>query len=707
MKIPVLLMSLLLPCFLLYAQWQPTNGPYSGFTKELKFNSQYAYASFSNGLYRTGDGGQSWQKLTTGLVEHYDAVHFNVSGESLLLYIKAYTATRLSGLYRSGDNGDNWFRVNEPGLPTSAIRKLMVYEDKLFLQVSSNEAIFSTDNGLSWLPVELEEPDNQRFNSDFMVFDDNLYIGGQGRINKLAAGNNNWEIIALPVSQMPVRDLFIYGDTIMAGNPAITFRSEDGGQSWEQTDEYAFGIVLLDGVLYRRGFPLHRSMDFGKTWEYIPTNYDESFDNYIGSTGLAANHNNLLVGDYARGIYASTDLGFNWHRASAGIGNSGVNAVAIADDAIYVANYFAGSIDRYDFGTGSWNKEPLMEWLYQMTDVAKMGGTIFAIGGESHNAWRSFNSGQSWDTISFGYNFYEHCLQGENLLFVWGEYNYYGQPIITENLGESWQDFTAEIYNQVGFDAFAFRAGDGILYAYSSFAIAISRDGGHNWEAVERGEEPSFLGHLIAGGNILLKDWPLLPGSPEVSWDYGATFHPTTGLPTLFGDNLGPPVQRLALVEGNYILATSSGLYVSQDGGLNWASLPHNIPTNSMQTVCYYRDTIYLGSRFHGLWKAPFASLPLTPVSGAVNGLNLGGNSNSFQVISNPSSGAFIIKLNHAEAFQGQLLIYNGVGQLLFNRCVQFNRLLSLPESGLPHGYYLAVLQNEVGRYSSPLIIQR
>jgi hypothetical protein len=58
-------------CFLFFfasltvcsAQWQPTYGPFAGMALQFSQNQDYAFVT-GNGLYRSSNGGRSWNRLT-------------------------------------------------------------------------------------------------------------------------------------------------------------------------------------------------------------------------------------------------------------------------------------------------------------------------------------------------------------------------------------------------------------------------------------------------------------------------------------------------------------------------------------------------------------------------------------------------------------------------------------------------------------------
>ena len=111
------------------------------------------------GLYRMGEGGEDWEALTRGLPEapaiRALTVHPN-QPETI------YAGTQ-EGPYRSGDHGDSWEKVAVPdrGLPVWSFLFHPHDPDIIFVGYENCEIYRSEDGGVGWerLPVSVHFPE--------------------------------------------------------------------------------------------------------------------------------------------------------------------------------------------------------------------------------------------------------------------------------------------------------------------------------------------------------------------------------------------------------------------------------------------------------------------------------------------------------------------------------------------------------------------
>ncbi len=116
---------LLLFCWLssfhtsLFAQWQPTDGPFGGNVSSIQSNDKYLFASTCNGVFRTADKGQNWEKVSVGLpIEAFCAYDLIIWGDTLLVNTLSHENNMAnSRLFRSNDNGVSWVEINLPYTP--------------------------------------------------------------------------------------------------------------------------------------------------------------------------------------------------------------------------------------------------------------------------------------------------------------------------------------------------------------------------------------------------------------------------------------------------------------------------------------------------------------------------------------------------------------------------------------------------------------
>ena len=111
--------------------------------KAIAFNdSGHIFAGFfpgSNGILRSKDNGQSWEKI---LRYNVMSITFNAKGD-------IFAGSFPSGMFRSTDNGTNWSRINE-GLSSTLVQDVAI-DNSGHIFVATQGGLFrSTDNGNSW-----------------------------------------------------------------------------------------------------------------------------------------------------------------------------------------------------------------------------------------------------------------------------------------------------------------------------------------------------------------------------------------------------------------------------------------------------------------------------------------------------------------------------------------------------------------------------
>ncbi len=232
--------------------------------------------AYARTLYRSGDGGQSWNSIAIPSSENGQiaAVAASPAGKGV-----TYVVGTGLGVLRSEDGGKSWIARNE-GLPSRdviAVAAHTTQPETAYVVISGHGVYRSQDAGRSW---RLMEP------------------GSQGGIQQLVhsdmAGSmqTGWLFAATSKGIRRTMDCFClwqdagtlgteaHAVTYDPGHPdhfyTVTdkglFRSNDGGESWIQTTSPNSNVVALafapSNILYAidgKGV-LFRSADDGGSW---------------------------------------------------------------------------------------------------------------------------------------------------------------------------------------------------------------------------------------------------------------------------------------------------------------------------------------------------------------------------------------------------------------------------------------------------------
>lgn len=220
----------------------------------------YLLAGTTSGIYRSEDGGRTWQPADKGLaIPHVRWLAVHPEDDSL-----AFAGTEPAGLFFSQDRGQTWAarsKVEElrdenrwmlPYSPQAGcVRGFAFHGDHAYAAVEVGGLLASEDRGRSWALVPGSE--------------------GKPTFSSPPKGFLHPDVHSVAVHPSDP-------DLVYAPTGGGFFRSEDGGASWEQRyNAYSRAVwvdpknpdhILLgpaDGV-GRRG-RIERSRDGGKTWQ--------------------------------------------------------------------------------------------------------------------------------------------------------------------------------------------------------------------------------------------------------------------------------------------------------------------------------------------------------------------------------------------------------------------------------------------------------
>ena len=308
------------------------------------------YVGTSSGVFRSRDGGESWTKINTGIV--------NTQIENLVFFRNALYTVTDDGIVKSADGGNSWVPVNE-GLVASEGGLLTVSGGKLY--VTTNELKPSTsgiyrlaDDGNSWIPIQTNmESSNNRIYvvNQLAISGETFYvvtqIAGARRLYRWRAGEDLW-------TQLRTQDFLSWGTLAVSGKTVY--------------------ISAVRGKLFR-------SVDEGDTWTEVSQNLP-NWDQEIGAYDLA------FIGEtiYAKagsGGGRSTDGGETWTSIVAGLPGGYIEIQIVDGTTIYGTS--SHGIFRLTHGSDSWERVAPTQ---RMIRSLALDGTTFYIGTQAEGVFR-------------------------------------------------------------------------------------------------------------------------------------------------------------------------------------------------------------------------------------------------------------------------------------------------------------------------------
>ncbi|MEW6716985.1 MAG: tetratricopeptide repeat protein [Chloroflexota bacterium] len=371
------------------------------------------YIGTSNaGIYKTIDGGISWQPAHNGLKRaNVSTLLINPQDPSTL-----YAGVVLGGIYKTTDGANNWLPINSgidlPGGEWLSIvamdlqntkhlyftQRSMLYEtfdggitwnkipypdcfheiSNLAIDPNDGETIYITefpgggwrepcDNGMyksqnggeSWSSVEINPSLNEyAFVDQSMIIDSRngevIYFSKWPGLYGSFDGGQTWKILRSEECPVIALDPLTL-NTLYCGGSSGLWISRDGGNNWEnllQTSSITALLLPLSStdIIFAGGRGLFVSMDAGITWDTRNSGLPG------GNVNLAVsptNNSDLYIEDSGHQWHISTDGGRTWQMAMEAILDLFTQEVQI-DDRSY-QTYF--SLDRqtaYASGPMAW-----------------------------------------------------------------------------------------------------------------------------------------------------------------------------------------------------------------------------------------------------------------------------------------------------------------------------------------------------------------
>jgi photosystem II stability/assembly factor-like uncharacterized protein len=271
-------------------------------------NHSGRHLGFGDGVYRSRDGGKSWENLGLNDSQHIGMIRIDPR-DSDTVYVAAqgplWSPGGERGLYKSTDGGATWDTILSGGEFTGV-----------------NEVHLDPRN-----PDVLYAVTHQKFRNVAALING----GPESGIHKSTDGGETWRELTNGIPEddkgriglaiSPLDPSVVYATIELAHREGGFYRSADGGESWTKQSDYISGGTgphyyqeifasphELDRV-YQMDVRLHVTEDGGRSFGRLRTTHKHS-DNHA----LAFNPNDpdYLLAGCDGGLYESWDLGQTW-----------------------------------------------------------------------------------------------------------------------------------------------------------------------------------------------------------------------------------------------------------------------------------------------------------------------------------------------------------------------------------------------------------
>lgn len=437
---------------------------YGADVRSLVIHPRYpdlVYVGTSSGeIYRSGDGGLSWENPRAGApFPGYTADNLAID-EKGRLWVAAWGLWGGSVVAVSDDGGETWVR-RDAGVADHSIRAIAPDpSDADTLLVGGLTGVWrSTDSGRAWEQI------STRINVESLAIDprssDTIYVGTWRQAWRTDDGGLTWKHI----DEGMVLDTDVFAinidpkdpDDVWVSTCGWVYNSRNRGDLWTRYREgfenrriHAIERDTTDSnCVYAASVAgLYRTLDRGETWERVS---DDRL--VINAIGIHPDRpERIILGTEGDGIWISQDRGASWERTSDGLLN------------VHVGNV--------------------------VTDRAAPR-SVFAVvnhGGTSSGVYRSSDQGGSWERLS------ETTLPEILSLSVDTETS--PSFVAGTELG-IWVSIDGREWQRSEPTTLPFRASQVLrynptrLFAATSIGTLTSSDGGVSWKRLGDSDEPT------------------------------------------------------------------------------------------------------------------------------------------------------------------------------------------------------------------------
>lgn len=575
------------------SQWVQTGGPEGGYTDELiQIGSTLFVSAGNGGVYKSVDDGNSWANVVNGMPSE-PSVQTLIEHNGLL-----YASIYANGIYFSNDLGANWTPINS-GIEQLTFSNFVVAADDIYAANANGGIYYSSDHGTTW-SEKSTGISNIQF-QDLIFFDSKIYAGGS-TLYESSNNGDSWEEVEITgLGLNGVRSMTVKGGVFNIADDGSVFTSMGDLSAWTKSTLNTNSSIVSMGV---SGDSTYFTTSIGRvyytkndwnSWTLIQNSLTSNFVNNVLFL------DDRIIMSTSEGMYKSIDDGDSW------VANKGVSAVQIESLMFSSSNLFAGSDNQGIFRSAdlgeSW--ESINQGLdglnaYHVSDIVVVDADIFI--GTGSDIYASSDNGDTWVSKFYpGINKSTQALGYDDGLFAVGV-NGSGVYKSLDN-AETWQLTETDVLNTETSYESILVSGDTIIVSTHDAEIFVSKDEGVTWADIS-----------IQGDYYFTYSLEYFSDKLYAATSKGLLLSEDLGLNWTFFNNDKSPVHGIIVDNNKIYSATSKGVYVTSDVRDEWYMANDGFGEPYVNEILLKEDKLFVGTFSSSVWVRDKSEMNIPPI---------------------------------------------------------------------------------------------
>jgi len=622
--------------------------------------------ALGSGVFKTTDGGASWDPSTTGLTNTYVRAVVIYPPDHRIVF-----AGTNDGLFKSTDAGITW----SLSLSTTSSVRATAFDSgnpNVVYGGSLGGGIYkSTDQGASWQSMNSGLTDLSVRTIATHPFIPGTALAGSGTnggVNLTTTGGLYWGLVSDPDARGAVYD--IEYDPLNASR--VYAGMFERGVNWTRINT---GLTTLRS----------RALILADTLRYLGTDSSGVYFSTLRTNWVVRNAGlpNLLIralaskpgnpttafaGTDGAGLYKTTDAGLSWSPINTYLTDTTGRCLLARNDAartLVCGTGFGDGIWTSTDDGATWTRASVLKTRDSVLDIAETpAATTLYAAIYGSGVYASTDGGNTWattDTLTIG-NRFVRCLSinptNPQEIMVGTGYGTYW----TTNGGLSWEARNTGFPPAASVRALVRLPRDPniVLAGTDSTGVYKTTDGGASWFPSSIGLTQPYVHALAVDRNHSY----ILVGTDAGlfrSWNEGASWRPLGyGLPA--APSIRDIVIDPSMPSRAFIAIWEAGVYRSEDEGGDWMQMNGGLPDLKTYSLALdaTRSILFVGTRLRGVFAYAF------PVADVANpDLETAREEAFSRVCPNPCSSATEIRFHLSTGGSARVQVFDAQGSLV------------------------------------------